>query len=361
MVEIDEAKSKLKAFRNADLNVLNPEMQKTITEFIDSTISDLDEIDKINHVKTEIQSQIIKPISEIIVQNKRLQIFSILLSISSVALACFTIWNTHYKQPEIIKEASNEAYEKIKALSIKPIKHELFKSNGKIGLKGTDNKIIIEAKYDDIEFIRVDQYQNHYKVRKDNLFGIINSNGKEILEPIYLNCSRFSNKQYKAKNKYGFVAIFDFEGQKVIPFKFKDIVGHHEKYVFCKVEDKWGVLDKSNLQMMVEPRFDEVLHNSSSWKVYFGVENELLKVYKFPNELVSKESYSKYIYSAMPLLTSKGERKYVFGVSKGKYQGLIDEDGNVLVDVKYDEVKYLEENKYLLNRGGVKTEFSIEF
>lgn len=141
---------------------------------------------------------------------------------------------------------SNNKYGVIGATNGKPIleskydsisylpntKDFLVKSNGKYGIIARDTSIKAKIAYDEIKIM--DNQNGLYLVKENNLYGVIDTNGKVIIEPEYqsigVDAKSFSQNgienQYiildklipaKSNNLWGF---FNLKGEKITDFKY---------------------------------------------------------------------------------------------------------------------------------------------
>lgn len=78
------------------------------------------------------------------------------------------------------------------------------KENGKWGFANKENKMVVEAKYDEVTEINEFGFAS---VKKDGLWGVVNSNGEEILKPTYKFQEgvepTFISKYYRVQYQYG--------------------------------------------------------------------------------------------------------------------------------------------------------------
>lgn len=112
----------------------------------------------------------------------------------------------------------------------------LVKTNGKYGLLKEDTSVKAKIIYDEIKII--DDIKQIYLVKKNNLYGVLDSEGKMIIEPSYsqigIDTSKYQqngvenkyillDKLIPVKNSDGLWGIFDLDGNKIKDFEFTEI------------------------------------------------------------------------------------------------------------------------------------------
>lgn len=253
--------------------------------------------------------------------------------------------------------------------------------NNKYGLINKSNTVICPFKYSNIGGLdekiglrRVTVSNGvDYRNRRE---GFIDSKGKEIIKPIYINVGYFDYKEkikvtteegkiltlnslgelqteigyeevqslYKLKivtsnSKYG---LINENGKFLIPIEYESLnpVGYDEKsnILSFKKNDKWGLIDFSG-KVVVEPVYDS--HFSKIGKSGLSVKKgELFGILdlnfkeKTPFEYAYLESFS------YDLLKAQKNQKF----------GLIDENGKEVLPIIFDEISYFESNLFLLKK-----------
>ena len=117
----------------------------------------------------------------------------------------------------------------------------------------------------------VDCKPGTYIVKKDGKAGIVNSNGKYILEPDYESLEGFKTGLAKVKQdgKWGFM---NEHYEIVIPCKFdKEYWFEIPECTSAAVNKRWGVIDSKG-NWLIEPQYDRVIAPDSS--EYFEAEQD---------------------------------------------------------------------------------------
>lgn len=148
-----------------------------------------------------------------------------------------------------------------------------IKINDKYGLISPASKdtFLIQPKYDELRLTTIDpagiNYLNRFKVKYNDMYGVIDSLGKEITPIEYSELDDRHDKLYLAKKhgKYGFIKP---TGEIVIPFMYNKCYHFWDNDLApVKIGKKWGLINKKNV-LVVEPIYDDM----------FSFQNEILRV-----------------------------------------------------------------------------------
>lgn len=89
------------------------------------------------------------------------------------------------------------------------------------------------------------------RVKKDNIWGMLDTTGKVILVPTYLEIRKQGEGFYAVKNeneKYGFI---DKKAKIQIPFEFDDVKSFRNGHcIVTKGKEKWGLINKFNAKIV---------------------------------------------------------------------------------------------------------------
>ncbi len=109
-------------------------------------------------------------------------------------------------------------------------------------------KLVTSAAYQSITPLDVN---GNLRVRKDNLWGLIDTAGKVILPPTYLEIRKPGEGFYAVKNeneKYGFI---DKKSKIQIPFEYDDVKTFKNGHcIVTKGKEKWGLINKFNAKIV---------------------------------------------------------------------------------------------------------------
>ena len=195
-----------------------------------------------------------------------------------------------------------------------------FRVEKKLGLLGTDGKLIIEPTYDVIKPF-VDGYA---RVRNDDNWGMIDKNGAVFI-PL----------EYSEIGNYNSTGVWAKKGETF------GVISNGEFYTMSGVDKIWDFNDKSNLTYSRSKKKVGFINSKGEWVI----EPIYDKVRPFSNELapVFKEKYWGYI-------NPKGEEvtDFVFKdaeifsadgfapVKEKKLWGFIDKTGKIVIPAEYE-------------------------
>lgn len=176
---------------------------------------------------------------------------------------------------------------------------------------------------------------NVLKVQKDGKYGLINFNGKEILETEYEEIIPIENikNSFKIK-KDGKSGIVDSDGKVVVEPQYIDIdvLGKDNKTGFIIKEDsgKYGIIDYSNNQVL-EAQYDYIE------KIY---KNDLYVVItEGKQKLVNRkgEDILTAGFNSIKEILSTQENAVIF--EKLNKYGIMDLSGKIILDANYDLIE----------------------
>ena len=170
----------------------------------------------------------------------------------------------------------------------------IVEKDGKKGLVNAKlKKLVIAEEYASIELLS-ENYSDGYIVSNGEKYGIINSDGKVILECNYNKVLKFvGNKQYQIFNGVDNILINN-KGEEILNIGVKTAISvSNDNYVFMH-ENKYGLSTATN-EIKINPEYD----------------------------------YMKYIFG-----------NYYIVSKAGKY-GIISDDGEVKIDLNYIDISYI--------------------
>lgn len=140
----------------------------------------------------------------------------------------------------------------------------VYKQKGLYGVKKIDNKTIFRPRYQDLSFMET-PIGNFYLVFKNNLVGLCNSDGIEIIEPQFSGIffKRQKGKDYFYAENDGYAAVFNPDGTQLINGEtFSKItydetnlqfIATHGKRKCCFTKD--GILLRDNLLNIEQDKY----------------------------------------------------------------------------------------------------------
>lgn len=265
----------------------------------------------------------------------------------------------------------------------------LIKKDGLLGLSDYNGNIIIEPKYKDIQAIG-NNYKNGYiTISTDNLYGIVDFNSniifdnkfldikniysankyavkienkykvinkteKVLLDMEFENIRDISNNEiiYLNKGKYGVITI---DGTIKIQPKYEDVKFLDSNTYIIKQNGKYGVINSED-KMVIENKYADIDYSSSAGIIVAKVSDKEYELYDKTsltlkvkvNEVKFKDKYIEVkINNVIKYYNFKFEEKDVksvlinntlFSDKKENKYGFIDNESNLIVDYKYDDV-----------------------
>ena len=168
-----------------------------------------------------------------------------------------------------------------------------YKSNGYWGFYSKTNRYVnIPPMYSDIEGLD----SNYIKVKRGGLWGLINTNGDQILQPNYSDIKTFyfGSRDFFEVKSNGYWGIVDSNGVQIVPTQYQYISKLNDSYLSVKQNNQYGV-----------------------YSVYEG------------KEIITTK------YDGITML-----EPWIMAKQNGGW-GLIDAEENVIVPFKYDDIKKL--------------------
>ena len=189
------------------------------------------------------------------------------------------------------------------------------KSAGKVGIF-FENRILIQPEYD-----QIDLENGMYKVNKDNKIGIINSNGKHLLHPIYDTIELIDEIYYLVEYEKE-KGLYDSLGNLLIPLTYDSIDKFKDDFFRVSKDGDYGLLDKNGNTIfpVIYDSFSDlkndfiILKKDSKYNIY---NLDFIKINSTPLDFIS-EDIDEFIYF-------KESSKW----------GAMDKKGNIFISPKY--------------------------
>ncbi len=230
------------------------------------------------------------------------------------------------------KELFNE-YDKVTALENYDSNNNLWyednvllvQKDGKYGLINFDGKEILETNYDEITTLK--GVEDSIITVKDGKKGLVNCIGQTVIENKYeeINALGKDVKSYiiKENDKYGINEILECKYQEILPLNNNEI--------FCvKENNKYKVINKEGKEVFVE-KFDSIQTIQDNIIVYQY--NKKYSAYDIQTNKKLKEFYKELKYTANELFIAKSDNNY----------GIINMDNETKIEQKYTNINYYKE------------------
>ncbi len=128
-----------------------------------------------------------------------------------------------------------------------------IKVNKKWGLINSDGKIVLQPNYDAIgEF----KHFGYAVMQRSGGVGLLDSQGKEIIAPRYDDLKVLDSTLISVMRD-GAWWVINLRGDIVLPKGYERVNVLNDNYIAYRRNDKWGIVDQSG-RLISEPRFDDV-------------------------------------------------------------------------------------------------------
>lgn len=208
------------------------------------------------------------------------------------------------------------------------------KDSLKYGFINSKGNEVIKAKYT----YAADFCNGKSNIINDSIPGLFFENGTEKMFPEYnaTFCYKVNLDIAIKDKKYCFI---DKYGKVIISLIYEDAIPFYKGYASVKTNDKWNYVNENGLKMFPDSlifSYRPIINN----KAVFMIKNQKVK----KSKLMIKE---------------KGSRTFVEFLNKTGHiqlkEGLIDIDGNIIINPIYDEISGFFQNGYMRVRKNEKT------
>ncbi len=183
------------------------------------------------------------------------------------------------------------------------------------------------------------------KVKKDNLYGLIDYTGKEILPVEYTSIDALQGiKNSLVIKKNDQVGLCDNKGNIIINPEYKEIksIGEDYKngYIVINNENKYGIIDFTK-KVILEPKYEEIKNVASS-SIYIVKENGTLKAINSTEDALIEGKFDD--------IKQINDENLVF-VTNNKY-GIMSASGKIKVKAEYEDLQYAFGDNYIAKKNG---------
>ncbi len=235
--------------------------------------------------------------------------------------------------------------------------------NSKLGIVNSTGKVIVDNKYDDIQY--TDQFNDFdliFKVKLDGKWGIADSNNIELLKPEFDYFDYVYPWTPIAKNKlYGYLddsmhlvieckyegadeltdtfAVVKYNGlhgvinrkdKFVVKPSYEDLEYCDYEHFFAKSDKLWGLIDL-NEKWIIKPTYSNIFERWSGTNLYFVKKDGKYGVIDY----VTTKEISKFIYDH--ITTYYGNKNAV--CIKNKKYGYLSTEGIEVIPCEYDDLQ----------------------
>ncbi len=212
------------------------------------------------------------------------------------------------------------------------------KKNGKYYIFDTLGQWKDNIEYDYINLLQA----NFYLVRKGKLKWRLDRYGTPIIEDYTIVREDEDGFIVKKDTLFGYI---DTRNEIILPFEYEDIIGEHLGNIFVKKNGKWGVVDDEN-QQLVPCKYDYIAYawdddKNKNGRNYIVVQND-----KFGKVTENGEEIFPCMYDGITTWVEYGPDGHY--VMIGNKMGLIDETGNTMIPIQYENVVCLYGTKWAI-------------
>ena len=211
-------------------------------------------------------------------------------------------------------------------------------------------KVSIPTTYSEIKIL--DDYQHFFGCKKkssyssDVFFTIVRSNGEELEEISELECnSQFTyiDSMHFLTSIGGKLGFVNLQGQKVIPFKYDEIVAREDGRFDVRISDRWGILTVDGFEDVrikysspLPPQFDKEIIVKDAESECFGLlapdGSEMIPtIYE---HLLGSEDNGLF-YFGCGGFEDEGHPTFFSGEINGALWGVVTCNGKRVIDAKY--------------------------
>ena len=288
-------------------------------------------------------------------------------------------------------------YQNVQAIRLKNVLSDLlyekgvlkYEKDGKYGVITLDGKELMKPTCEEVDTLPFKE--GELLIKKDNKYGVINSRGKTIVgiqydeikvDEYYTLEKRYKYAGYIVSNKteeeyrYGYL---NHKGKEILKLEYNDISriteiqDNENSYLICAKNGQYGVTKNEN----------QVLNNEYQ-SIHYDANNQILVIEKskkygvvnleakeiLPMEYGQIDVTGNYLYakkdnevivynkdgaktniSANISILNTNNENYKIRIdneNESKY-GVIDKDGKVLIEEKYNYIEYLNDNYFIVS------------
>lgn len=156
-------------------------------------------------------------------------------------------------------------------------------------------------------------------------WGVINSEGKEIIPFIYDQMDYYDKKLLvKATNKMGVISV---DGKQIIPLSFDEVILNYEEgLLLARKNNRWGLMDKNGKEILsfeydsIEPVLGKIIASKGGKKGVFNKKGKLIVPLEYDD--IKAPDFMSGTYS----------------VCKDGKWGVLNKDGKSITRLEYDKI-----------------------
>ncbi|MDY7396019.1 WG repeat-containing protein [Aureibaculum sp. 2210JD6-5] len=210
-----------------------------------------------------------------------------------------------------------------------------IKENGFYGMLNSNGEELLPTKYDEIYYFPQEEW---FLVTKNGVSNIIYSNGKNVFGNKFSSVSKLDYYfKYILAEKGGKFGIIDKNGNEITPIIFDDIEkDYNGNFFIVKQNEKWGLYNIIFNQFLIEPTYDNIRMLSNNYYLVKTQNNKTL-IDILLNKKIDFTSYDE---------VNNYINKNIAVVKQNELRGAVNvESGKLVIPTKYN---YLDVNSYYI-------------
>ncbi|MCR9290674.1 MAG: WG repeat-containing protein [Bacteroidetes bacterium] len=218
-----------------------------------------------------------------------------------------------------------------------------IKKDKKWGLIDADGKIVLQPNYDAIgEF----KSYGYAVMQRDGKVGMLNSQGEEVIEPKFDDLKVLDSTMIAVMTRRRWVVV-NLKGHVILNAGYERAKALNKAFLAYSINQKWGVVDIRG-NSIIEPRFDDI---SIVKNQYFQTRNEegLGLMTGTGQEILKPSNDEIQIYNST-----------LFFFKKGNHWGAVDQNGSLVLNPIYDRFAKISDDFLKLVYGENTSLFSIQ-
>lgn len=208
--------------------------------------------------------------------------------------------------------------------------------NGKYGLINFNGKELLECNYDSIEPIKY--LKNSYITSKDNKKGLVDNSGTIIIENEYADIKALTDKYedgYIVKNNSSKYGVINYNKKQILECKYTEIknISGSEMYV-VKEGEELEVVDSKGI-IKLKDNFDDVI----------SIDNNNIIIKKSDKYGIISSTGETKINTQYEFLSYLYDGNYI--AKKDNKYGIIDLEENTKVEFNYKDIFYMRDEGFI--------------
>lgn len=183
------------------------------------------------------------------------------------------------------------------------------------------------------------------RVEKDEKYGLINFEGKEVLPCDYDEITALKGVTNNLLvKKDGKVGLVNEKGQTIVNTEYKDIKtlkeGYKNEYIIVNDNNQYGIISTTGT-VIIEPKYEDVKYLNNS-EMFAIKDARVWKLINKDNQILIDGGYDN-------IIEAKGENVVV---EKGGKYGVVTTKNEEKIPVEYEQIKYTFSIYYIAKTGG---------